>query len=436
MIGDEVKKRPVNSTACLFMACLFVCFSFFLPLKLRAQERAAEAYDLLYLGFYQEIGLGDLRSAIKTYSRVADSPLRRSGIAGEALIRKGICLEKLGEEAEAIKCFSRAIADFPESMSIKNKAFAGKLRLGSQSATDYVNEGIRRAERGEYAGAREMFRKALLIEPDNQRILPHMASSCKRLAYLEKSMPRFKEAIRYFEDAVSSEECRTDLSIHLELAECYKKTGAINDAINLWQIYLKKEPDDADRVMAVFELELLYEASDPLPKSRLPQKLQDYLAEGEEHTRKGKYSKALGIYRSAASLFPKSHLPPCRIAFLYWRFMDKPRTAIEYYRQALTTAPNKTAQMARCRQALIYEEIGEMDKAAACADKCLSNDIRLVEDELEREVLRILADKNKRDKIREEQESRKREERWREKRREEEREKREMLERVRKLPKS
>ena len=33
---------------------------------------------------------------------------------------------------------------------------------------------------------------------------------------------------------------------------------------------------------------------------------------------------------------------------------------------------------------LLYEEIGKMNKAAACADGCLSNNMSLVDEELER----------------------------------------------------
>ena len=180
----------MNRTYTLCAAILIACATVFRPVEAVPRDGMGEGSDLFYLGLYQEIGLGDLENAIGTYSKITDGPLRGSEIAGESLVRKGICFEKLGREAEANKCFSRAISDFSGVPLVKDKALAGKLRLGSQSVTDYVNEGLRRSERGDIEGAREMFHKALILEPDNPRVQLRMASVCGKLASIEKSLPR------------------------------------------------------------------------------------------------------------------------------------------------------------------------------------------------------------------------------------------------------
>jgi len=423
----------MNRTYTLCAVILIAGAAVFRTVEAVPRDGMGEGRDLFYLGLYQEIGLGELESAIGTYRKITDGPLRGSEIAGESLVRKGICFEKLGREAEANKCFSRAIADFSGVPFIKDKALAGKLRLGSQSVTDYVNGGLRRSEQGDLEGAREMFHKALLLEPDNHRIQLRMASVCGKLASIEKSPTRLEEAIRHYEYAVSSDQYVADLAVHRELAECYAKMGQTDEAIKLWQTYLRtKELGEPDRKMADFELELLRESSDYFQERDISRKLKDYLSKGEELTRNGDPLKAAKIYLQAKKDFPQSYIPPYRIAVLYDFFLKKPSAAIKYYNEALIMAPQITAQRARCKMAVLYHEAGDLDSSVMYIDLAISKDLRLVERPLEHKVRLIKSEKSYLDRIKREEEERESEREIREKKRREKIRERQILEQIRK----
>ena len=422
--GGHRAKRRYAVRAALTAACA----ALLVPSSAPALKDSCDANELFYLGLYQEIGLGDLKGAIETYSRITGG----EEIAGKALFRKGICYEKSGEEMLALNCFNRAITNFPESPDIRDKALEGKMRLGSHSMSDYVNEGVQRDMSGDFTAARDMFRKALLIEPDNPSIQLRLASACRKLAIRENSIPQIKEAIRHYEDAASSNEFRTSLAVNRELAECYAKTDQTEETIKLWQAYLSIPGlVKSDRTMADYELELLRESADYFQKRDISLKMKDCLSEGEELTRNGDPEKAAKVYLQAKKEFPQSYIPPYRLAVLYELFFDKPKAAIGYYREALGMAPKITEQRIRCKMAVLYHGIGDLDTSVTYIDQCISKDIRFVERELELKVRRIKSEKSNLDRIKKEEEAREREREMLEKKRREEMRERHILERIR-----
>ena len=412
----------------LRVASLLACAAFLLGSPTQARETAVEAHKLFYLGLYQEIGMGDMKAAIETYSRITGG----GEIAGKALYRKGLCYEKSGKDALAINCFSRAIANYPGMPDIRDKALEGKLRLGSQSMSAYVNEGVRRDKRGDFGGAKDMFRRALLMEPDNPFVHLQMASACRKLAIHENSLSQLEVAIRHYEDAAAASEFRTNLAVNRELGECYAKTGRLEEAIKLWQTYLRtRNLEEPDRKMADYELELLRESGDYFQKRDFSRKMKDYLSEAEELTRNGDPSRAVKIYLQAKKEFPQSYILPYRLAVLYELFLKKPNVAIRYYREALNMVPRITAQRIRCKMAVLYYGIGDPDTSVTYIDQCISKDIRFVERELELKVRRIKAEKSNLERIQKEEEEREKSRKMLEKKRREEMRERQILEQIR-----
>jgi tetratricopeptide (TPR) repeat protein len=340
-----------------------------------------------YLGLYREIGEGEPQTALKAYSDISNGPYWDTELGGEALVREGICFEKLGNENEALNYYNKVIKDFSDKAHILEKAFGGMVRFYArlkpalerqEELARLVNEGIQQAELGDYENAKEKYRKALYIDPDNHELQLQMASTSKKLG-------RYEEAIFYYNLAATSGLYTNVYQFQKDLAECYKNTGNIDSAIHLWLRFLENEEvQPADKKQAAFELELLYEAKEYPDTGKIPWKLKSHLAMGESLTRNGKYREAAKTYVTAKTEFPNSYLPTYRMAIIFdylFDGMNNTKRALRYYEATLEEAPLLTAQRLRCRLAILYESLGNLEKAAYFIDQYFSKDVRPVEND-------------------------------------------------------
>ena len=411
------KRLTAMALPCLILAF----FSSGLP---AVEENSLKAHELFYRGLYQEIGLGDPGSALRTYSKIVDGPLKGSTLAGNALVRKGTCYEKLGKKAQALACYNRAIEDYSDNASVLERAFAGLGRTRPKTKLVYykerklerlIIEGQRYEKEGALTMAKKRYLMALAVKPDNPPLQLTTASILKRLK-------DYKEASYHYERAAGSDAYRNDFSVHEELADCYKRNGDFHKAIKLWDsfllsssldkraslkaaseleflktdlgvqkkladqhrrdrdfdsaikvwnIYLENESlSERIRETAEFELELLYEASDYSEKRPIPWKLSISMAKGEELTKKRNYDSAIKAYNEVKRIFPKSYLPDLRLGYIYENLhgtrntKDVKKTAINYYNSALKSAPPATAQRLCYRLALLYDDLGDIEKAS------------------------------------------------------------------------
>ncbi|MCX6348671.1 MAG: tetratricopeptide repeat protein [Candidatus Aureabacteria bacterium] len=111
---------------------------------------------LYYYGLYQEIGLGDIAKAIETYRRATEGAAgEKSALAGKALLRMGLCCEKMGKRVEARDAFNRAIANFSAFPSIVETASEGLIRLYADRAPEedllagFISRGMAAAQQGD-----------------------------------------------------------------------------------------------------------------------------------------------------------------------------------------------------------------------------------------------------------------------------------------------
>ena len=367
---------------------------------------AAEAPDssprvLYYRGLYEEIARGDLEAAIAAYHRLRETLPAGNEFASEALIREGICLEKMGRDKEALSCYDRAISQSPDSAAVVEKAFSEMAIFFSRPAMVHARdkelyalreEANRCLEKGDHAGARDLFRKALLIDPDNHALQLSMATICKKLGV-------HREAAFYYALAAGTEKYGNDPAVLRELSDCYRALDDYDSAVKLWRAYLVGESlDDRQRNLVAWEIELLLEAQEG--PEILPPALADLLAEGEAKTREENYKAAVSVYAKARRGFPSSYLPTLRLGVLcdylleddgkyawtsvfksVYRHGGREETAAAYYEATLDKAPLITAQRLRCRLAMLYESLGDLEKAAYQIAQYFARNIRPVEND-------------------------------------------------------
>lgn len=325
-------------------------------------------YGLYYLGLYREIAEGDLAAAVETYRRILLGPLAESDPGGLALIRLGICFEKMGKPSEAIDCYDRAIADFSDRVSVLEPASEGLMRLYAgtpdlprekKELSSLISRGLKRLEEGDTAGAVEILEEAYGLDPDNSYLQYRLASAYRELG-------RFREAVYYYNLAADAPRYRTDFSIRRELAACYRLSGRPDDALRVWERYLRMAPEEKiDKAELEFELSLVYELIDLPPQAVPPGELIRRLGEGEKSTRDGDYRAAGAAYRFARKDFPKSFLPPARLARLHEHLLADSQTAYWYYKEAISKAPEGAAQRLRARLGYLCSKMGDQDKTEA-----------------------------------------------------------------------
>lgn len=338
-----------------------------------------EDYEVFYLGLYREIAVGDLSKAVETYRRIVTGPLAATELGGFALIRLGICFEKMGEPAEAVNCYDRAIVDFSDRVSVLELASEGVMRLYPQPAGEVyekkelsglISRGLRKLEEGEPEAAIEILEKAYGLNPDNSYLQLRLAAAYKELG-------RFQEAIYYYNLAASSSRYRYDFSLYKEISACHRLSGRPEAALQLWELFLQLEsPERIAKDKIGYELELIYEAIDYPPGMSIPEALGSYLREGERNTRERNYQAAAAIYRAARAKFPGSYLPPARLARLHEYFLADSETAYWYYKEAISKAPEVPAQRLRCRLAFLSSKMGEQEKTDAVMKEYFSRSTR------------------------------------------------------------
>lgn len=360
-----------------------------------SEPAGGDHHVVFYHGLFQEIGLGDLEGAIKTYRTISNPPYEDGALAGKALIREGICFEKMGKEKEALQCYRAAIAQSPDNASLLEKSLSEMAVFFPRSAPlfardkeleNLIEEGDKYVMRGDLEGAKDRFQKALYLNPDNPELQLQLASTYKKLG-------QYREAIFYYNLALGSELHRNDPEVYRDLAACYAAAKDAESAIKLWRSYLAGGGADTDaRRKALFELELLYEASDRPPGQAVPQDLDARLAEGVEQTREGRYQEALSTYKIARIKYPASYFPFYRLGVIYDYLLNPKQKydyVLYYYREALKRAPVVTAQRLRYRLALICEEHGDVENASRYIEQYFSKNIRPMEDDnLVRERIR------------------------------------------------
>jgi len=110
---------------CLILAAAAILF----PGTLWAQD--GEAQSRFEKGYFKENAERDLEGAIREYRSVLSQYGAAKKVAARALLRMGICFEKLGQRGDATGCFRKVIADFPDIKNVVADAHKAMKRLGS-----------------------------------------------------------------------------------------------------------------------------------------------------------------------------------------------------------------------------------------------------------------------------------------------------------------
>jgi tetratricopeptide (TPR) repeat protein len=87
-------------------------------------ERSFEA------ALYREVAVGDLPDAIAQYRALLSQSAADRQVSAKALLRIGLCQEKLGQRKEAYATYSRVVSEYPDQTDTLRKA---KLKLAAWS---------------------------------------------------------------------------------------------------------------------------------------------------------------------------------------------------------------------------------------------------------------------------------------------------------------
>ncbi len=316
-----------------------------------ASDSSEQAADyLFYQGLYREIALGEPAAAVEIYRAIAANPASTPRLAGRATVRLGGCLEKMGRVVEAIECYQHARDEFGEFPSIREQVSEGLVRLYSGMSVEteekesiplpaLISRGLGNLDDGNPEEAREAFKEALALDPQNRYLQFLMAQACREFG-------QYQEAIYYYNQVIKSPEYQNNFAAYRDLAVCYREAGTPEEGIRIWGIYSRRSPPE-EKNRIDFELHLLNEAVGAQEAKTISGELQSLLDLGETRTREGRYKEAAEIYGRARKLYPDSWYPPYRLAFLSECFQSKPRVAVWYYKEAANKAPAGQAERLR-----------------------------------------------------------------------------------------
>ena len=103
---------------------------------------AGQAEQLFCEALYQEIGLGNLEAAIAAYEKVIAGHSDNAAIAAKALLRIGLCAEKLGRTKEALKTYNKLITDYPNQPEAE-QARKRLEALGAKREGEKISQAVR-----------------------------------------------------------------------------------------------------------------------------------------------------------------------------------------------------------------------------------------------------------------------------------------------------
>ncbi|MCM2373170.1 DUF3108 domain-containing protein [Aporhodopirellula aestuarii] len=91
-------------------------------LLLSPTAHAQSPAELLEKGIYAEETVGDLAAAIRVYQQVVTAANESRTAAAQAQYRIGLCYEKQGNSAEAVKAFQAVVDDYPTETELVDQA--------------------------------------------------------------------------------------------------------------------------------------------------------------------------------------------------------------------------------------------------------------------------------------------------------------------------
>ena len=108
-------------------------------------------------------------------------------------------------------------------------------------------DGVKAYEEGDYSGAADEFRGALMTEPESPLLRHDIALSLYKLEEYEKALEELNRAL----ESAETEKMRAD--VHYDMGNVYFQTDSLTRAILHYQKALELNPEDAD---AKYNLEL------------------------------------------------------------------------------------------------------------------------------------------------------------------------------------
>lgn len=266
-----------------------------LPLlqKLIETSRSPLKYRDLLADFH--LKLGHLQEVItELQSLITLDPANQARYLGKI----GQAYFDQGQYSTAIEAFKQVIQ---ETNINQDPAYFSIIK--SQLAAALCNEGVKRYELGDFNGAIEHYREALLYDDANADIHYNLG---KALIQIQETT----QAIRHFEAAIRLSP--EDASCYYELAVLQDEKGMISEALSNYQKVLRLEPGNAQ---AFFGMGTLHGVEGNLEKAiqylsdaiRIsPGFVDAYYNLGVALERKKEHNKAIKMYKKALNL-DKSH---------------------------------------------------------------------------------------------------------------------------------
>ncbi|MBM4079076.1 MAG: tetratricopeptide repeat protein [Planctomycetes bacterium] len=198
------------------------------------------------------------------------------------------------------------------------------LRISSAYADAHANLGMIMRLRGQDEEALNLFRKAILNEPDNYLLYARIANSLSEMGHEEEALEGFRAALRLSPNVGQ---------IHNRMGQIYLRTQRHQEAIAAFQKAVQLEPNSA----------------------------YHFLGLGRAYQATGEFAQALAAHGTAIRLSP-TYMEAHFSAGECFQALGNPSLAAESYKAVLQLDPN--VWRAHANLGAIYEQRGEATLAA------------------------------------------------------------------------
>ena len=308
-----------------------------------AQEEAAEKL------FNEAVALqksNQLDQALAKYNEaISKKPL------ADYIYGLGTCYQAMKDYGNARANYNKALGMVQDD-KIKKTYQEAIASANAEEAEPIVQEGVKKLQEQDYAGAIPLLKKALTLIPDNAGIWTNLGLAQQNTDDFAGARASYKKGFD-----VDNKGGVDNLYLMGVIDENF---GKGNDAWNLYDQYLKKAPNGTYRQQAQARWDVLHKNVNDTVKletssqRKNTQVAADAYAKGVEFQKQEKYDEAIAQFEIAANAQPQEPTYPYAIGYLYQAKGDIDNAVVNFKKAiSLTTDKNTKEEYQKVLDAAI-----------------------------------------------------------------------------------
>jgi tetratricopeptide (TPR) repeat protein/serine/threonine protein kinase len=316
-----------------------------------------------------------LRKAVtlKPYRR----GVRRQDVRAEAYFQLGTVLDQQpGRQDEALDCYDKAIALYPEYGVAHSNRSTVLLARGQQKEALATQEA-----RALYVEAVAAARKAIVYEPDSPASYANLGNALRVLNQLDQAIEAYHQSVLRLKQNPRSDpkhfRTKQDAGVYFNLGTALQARGRWKESVAALREAVQRVPDNGDYLSdlgtSLFGDGQLEEAKSLLKEAiqKDPNLPRAHETLGEIHLREHRPEQAAACFQKAIQLAPEWPLVHCNLGAAL-SAQGKSEKAIAAFQEALRRKPDFAIAHYNLGNEMV--RLGRLDDAIACYREAIKHD--------------------------------------------------------------